>query len=79
MRKLLIIPTVLLLISCKTGNDVAKPVEFYKGKGIVVLEQAKTSGWANISEVQCKTKDSLFYIYIHDFDAAGLKVGDTIK
>ncbi len=77
MKKVIVILTVCLLaVSC---NLKTEPIEKYRNKGIVVIESPQKYYNNNTKSVRCKTKDSIFYIAISDFDARNLKVGDTIK
>ena len=78
MNRLLILVSVLLF-SCRHYNSDAKPIEKYKGKGVVVIREPLNSSWTDNRVVRCKTKDSIFNIEISAFDAKNLKVGDTIK
>lgn len=77
--KVLLVLSLFLLTSCLDGNYKVKPLEIYKNKGIVVIREPETHKWSYNRQVRCKTKDSVFFIYITDFDAKNLKVGDTIK
>lgn len=77
MKKVIsVLAVCLLTVSCMLKTE---PIEKYKTKGIVVIENPKTYHYDNVKSVRCKTKDSIFYIAISDFDAKNLKVGDTIK
>ena len=76
LKKLIILTAVsILFLSCA---NKPQPIEKYQGKGFVVINEPHR--WdENLVEVICKTKDSIFSIYLTSFDAKGLKVGDTIK
>lgn len=76
MRIILLIP--LLFLSCQDDGGL-KPIEQYKNKGIIVIKEPREAVHPNDRWVRCKTKDSIFYIRITDFDAKNLKIGDTIK
>lgn len=73
MKRVLLISSLFLLSSC--DNLKTEPIEKYKGKGIIVIGDPETY---NRTSVRCKTKDSIFYIAITDFDAQNLKIGDTL-
>lgn len=77
MKKLILL--FICLISCT--EEKVQPLDVYKNKAIVVLEEPWQSGpaWRKNSSVRCKTKDSVFNILIPQFDAKDLKPGDTIK
>jgi hypothetical protein len=74
MKKVLLISSLFLLGSCKK----TEPIEKYKGKGIIIIEEPQRYYYDNIKSVECKNKDSVFNILITDFDAKNLKVGDTL-
>lgn len=73
MKKLLSVLSLFFIFSCAK----TEPVEKYKNKGIVVIDVVKPFN-PNKVYVSCKTKDSVFEIAIHPFDAKNLKVGDTL-
>ena len=76
MKKLLIL-TPLLFLSCL--DEEVRPIEQYKNKSIVVIEEPLSTNYGRDKWVRCKTKDSIFFIKITNFDAKNLKIGDTIK
>jgi len=77
MKKLILIP-LLLLFSCREDKRV-QPIEKYREKGIIVIEKPSYYLFGVNSEVRVKTKDSVFSIFLAQFDAKDLKPGDTIN
>jgi len=77
IKKLLILILPMLFLSC--DNPKATPIDKYKNKGVVVIEEPTACDLGNNKWVRCKTKDSIFFIKITNFDAKNLKIGDTIK
>jgi len=80
MKKLISILVLgTVFSSCGERDDKVKPIEIYRNKGVIVIEEPydSNSGKGNMY-VRCKTKDSVFTIGITDFDAKNLKVGDTL-
>lgn len=73
MRKLIFL-LPFLIFSC----GKVEPIEKYRGKNIVVIGPIYPTSSRNMS-VRCKTKDSIFYIALSNFDAEKLKEGDTIQ
>lgn len=74
MKKLLLLLFAFCAISCRD----AQPIERYKGNGLVLIETPLE--WnGRTTELILKNKDSIFNVYVHPFDAVGLKVGDTLK
>lgn len=64
----------ILLTSCIDRKII--PIEQYRGKGIVVLENPDSE--KSYEYLWVKNKDSTFYIKIPTFDAQNLKMGDTL-
>ncbi len=56
----------------------AKPIEKYGGSKYVVVNKGdavdESEKW-----LQLKSKDTIFWIKVVNFDATNIKVGDTIK
>jgi hypothetical protein len=79
LKNIVTVCSLFLLFSC--GEKNAEPIEKYRGKGIVVVTEWKPSGlfYPEDVRVRVKSKDSVFYIYLTDFDGIKLKIGDTIK
>jgi hypothetical protein len=75
MKKIILLS--LLFISCSQNRVELKPIEFYRNKGIIVLEEPYSQ--LKYPEIVVKNKDSVFTIKLAAFDAKNLKVGDTIK
>ncbi len=75
MKKLATLLIPFLLFSC--GKSEVEPIEKYRGKGIVLLENPDSLGKNEYLYV--KNKDSVFIIVVPRFDAKNLKQGDTIK
>ena len=67
---------IILLTSCGFPSSGVQPIEKYRGKGIIVLEQPKTNYY--FPNILVKNKDSVFYIKLSRFDALNLKPGDTL-
>ncbi len=75
MKKVILILTLgILLISCKDHQMI--PIEQYRGKGIILLENPDSN--SNFECLLVKNKDSVFTIKIPTFDAINLKMGDTL-
>lgn len=68
----------LLLVSCFGENTPLEPIEKYRGKGIIIVNEPNGHGYYE-SLVMVKNKDSVFWIRIPRFDANNLKPGDAIK
>lgn len=80
MKKLLLSITLCLsLTSCKY-DGVVTPIEHYKGKGFIVIEDVRNYGNIpyNYTRLILKNKDSVFTVYVPVFDGKDLKVGDTL-
>jgi hypothetical protein len=75
MKKLATLLILFLFFSC--GR--VEPIEKYKGKGIVLVNEPRMYNFTKNAQLRVKTKDSIFYINITAFDAKNLKQGDTIK
>ena len=78
MEKILILILCLLFYSCDRIMKT-KPIEKYRGKGIIVIENPHYVNFGNNAYIRVKTKDSIFRIKLSTFDAKNLKSGDTIK
>jgi len=77
MKKLILI--ISLLITTVSCNDLeVKTIETFKNKGIVVIEKIVYYQNDDV-KFRVKTKDSIFFIRLTEFDAKNLKIGDTIK
>lgn len=79
MKNIIAVCSLFLLFSC--AKKKVEPIEKYKGKGLIVINRDYVSGLGNPNDtkLRVKSKDSIFFIYLTDFDAKNLKVGDTIK
>jgi hypothetical protein len=79
MTKIITICSLFLLLSC--AEKKVEPIEKYKGKGLIVVNRNYAAGLSNPNDtkLRVKSKDSVFFIYLTDFDAKNLKIGDTIK
>ena len=75
MKTLKILLILLLLYGCALDTQ---PIEKYKNKGIVVIEN-NNPNYTGDAGVRVKTKDSIYIIYLTYYDRKNLKVGDTIK
>jgi hypothetical protein len=76
MKKLLTLITLLILtISCDREN--VQPIEKFGGSRYVIASKHETV--QNNYALQLKNKDSIFWVYILEFDGEKIKVGDTIK
>ena len=75
MKTIKILLILLLLSGCALDTQ---PIEKYKNKGIVVIENHNPTFNSDAS-IRVKTKDSIFKIYLTYYDRKDLKVGDTIK
>lgn len=76
MKKVLLISSLFLLISCK--EQKVQPIEKYRGKGIIVISEDLNIDFRDETGIKVKTKDSIFYIKLTKFDAQNLKTGDTL-
>ncbi len=79
MKKLLLAVTLLTLCSCRYDAPKVKPIEFYKNKGIIVINSGFSPLNMNDYMVRCKDTDSIFYITLTRYDLETIKEGDTIK
>jgi hypothetical protein len=78
MKKIITVCSLFLLFSC--AEKKVEPIEKYRGKGLVVVQNPRQTGLtSNNAKVRVKSKDRVFYLYLTDFDAKNLKIGDTIK
>jgi hypothetical protein len=76
MKKILIL---LLMVSCGSRNKETIPIDKFRNKGVVLIENPeRSSDWRGNMQIRCKTKDSIFNIEISEFDAKNLKEGDTL-
>ena len=76
MKKLfLCILSLFLIVSCE--NSRTQPIEKYRGKGIIVILPPQGNSYRD-NDIRCKTKDSVFWIVLTNYDALNLKVGDTL-
>lgn len=73
-KSILLLVLCAIFVSCKKVTYT--PIEKYKGC-IVMQEPFQVNNVS--SEVCLKNKDSIFYVYVHNFDTINLKPGDTIK
>jgi len=74
MKKVVLILSFILLISCTERKII--PIEQYRGKGIILLENPDSDTGSEFLWV--KNKDSTFYIKVPTFDVKDLKQGDTL-
>ena len=67
------------LVSCE--KYYPQPIEKFKGKGYVIVEEPATFRERDfkVTQLKVKSQDTVKKIYVPHFDAKNLKVGDTIK
>jgi hypothetical protein len=64
----------LFLISCNNNSYSAKPVEYYKNKGFVVIDKQRYGYY----RITVKSTDSIFDIPLHSYDWNIITIGDTL-
>jgi len=76
MRKLFLL--FLISFSAISCAEEPTPIEKYYGKGYVVLQEPYKYT-STVTKLRLKNPDTIFFVYVHEFDAKNLKVGDTLK
>ena len=76
MRKLFLL--FLISFSAISCAEEPTPIEKYYGKGYVVLQEPYKYT-STVTKLRLKNPDTIFFVYVHQFDAQNLKVGDTLK
>jgi len=76
MKYIKLLLLCLLLTSCTNQHIQIQPIEKYRNKGIIVLEEPPLLH--NFPIIHVKNKDSVFKIQIPHYDAKDLKPGDTL-
>ena len=75
MKKSALAFLILTVLSCQKQPIV--PIEKHKGLNYVVTDITNTID--NNFNLQLKSKDTIFWVTVLNFDGNSVKVGDTLK
>lgn len=76
MKKLLFVLLLLTFIGCGKEYPV-KPIEVYKDA--VVIQRGSNFDTSYEPLIRLKTKDSIFWVKVVEYDGDRFNIGDTIK